>query len=695
VYSRDLPTAHYSRTAGSHSAYQRLRELTASMSTETAKTSQEEKPVSASDASHTGDQNHGHESHDSHSKTGFAGLALGSVGVVYGDIGTSPLYALKESLHHTAKDGVVSSIEIIGVISLLIWALIIVVTLKYVVFIMRADNKGEGGTLSLMALAQAKMGKNMGPVFLLGVIGAALFYGDSIITPAISVLSAVEGLKQIDALKGTVFTSEKYLVVFAIVVLIALFSVQSRGTGKVAAWFGPIMLVWFLCLAILGLLHIGDDLNILKAFNPYYAAYFLANHGVIGLIVLGSVFLAVTGAEALYADMGHFGRNPIRFAWLALVFPSLVLNYLGQGAYVLKNPTAMADPNFSPFYSLVPEWALIPFIILALLATVIASQAVITGAFSLTQQAVQLGLLPRLEIRHTSETQRGQIYLPQVNAMLMIGVLVLVVIFKTSSSLANAYGIAVTGAMLADAGLFFFVTWKVWGWKPWQSTAVVVPFLIVDAVFFGANLLKLFDGAYLPLIFGAVLILLMWTWVRGSRIVYNKERKGSLPVADLFRMLEKSNPVRVKGTAVFLTSDQENAPGALLHNLKHNKVLHQRNIILTIKTLDVPWVPEHEQIEISPICSNEVTRIIARIGYMQSPRVPRILTMARRNGLDFDIMQTSFFLGRRTIKASASSGMPAWQDNVFIVLTRMATNATDFFHIPTGRVVELGSQVTV
>jgi KUP system potassium uptake protein len=634
-------------------------------------------------------------SHDSHHKAGFAGLALGSVGVVYGDIGTSPLYALKESLHHTAKDGIVTSGEVIGVVSLLIWALIIVVTLKYVVFIMRADNKGEGGTLSLMALAQTKLGRNMGPVFLLGVIGAALFYGDSIITPAISVLSAVEGLKQIDSIKDTWIASDRYIVVFAVIILIGLFAVQSRGTGKVAAFFGPIMLVWFLTLAVLGIMHIGDDLSILKAFSPYYAAYFLANHGMIGLIVLGSVFLAVTGAEALYADMGHFGRNPIRAAWLALVFPALVLNYLGQGALILKNPAAMSDKNFSPFYAMAPEWLLVPFIGLALLATVIASQAVITGAFSLTQQAVQLGLLPRLEIRHTSETQRGQIYLPQINWLLMIGVLVLVVLFKNSSSLANAYGIAVTGAMLADAGLFYIVTRHVWGWKPWQSFMVVTPFIIVDFVFFGANLLKLLDGAYMPLIFGAILIVLMWTWVRGSRIVYNKERKDSLPVADLFRMLEKSQPVRVKGTAVFLTSDPENAPGALLHNLKHNKVLHQRNIILTIKTLDVPWVPEHEQIKITPICNDEVTRIIAKVGYMQSPRVPRILTMARRHGLDFDIMQTSFFLGRRTIKASAASGMPAWQDNVFIFLTRMATNATDFFHIPTGRVVELGSQVTV
>ncbi|MGL4239785.1 MAG: KUP/HAK/KT family potassium transporter, partial [Beijerinckiaceae bacterium] len=391
---------------------------------------------------------------EGHHKAGFAGLAVGSIGVVYGDIGTSPLYALKESLHHTATDGVASRVEVIGVVSLLIWALIIVVTLKYVVFIMRADNKGEGGTLSLMALAQTKLGRNMGPVFFLGVIGAALFYGDSIITPAISVLSAVEGLKQIDAFKGTMIESTNSIVFIASLVLIALFAVQSRGTGSVAKWFGPIMLIWFVTLAVLGVMHIGDDLEILKAFSPYYAAYFLANHGLVGLIVLGSVFLAVTGAEALYADMGHFGRNPIRAAWLALVFPSLVINYLGQGALILKNPTAMADKNFSPFYALAPDFLLVPFIGLALVATIIASQAVITGAFSLTQQAVQLGLLPRLEIRHTSETQRGQIYLPQINWLLAIGVLLLVLSFKTSSSLANAYGIAVTGAMLADAGLF-------------------------------------------------------------------------------------------------------------------------------------------------------------------------------------------------------------------------------------------------
>jgi KUP system potassium uptake protein len=623
---------------------------------------------------------HGH----GHKRGGFWGLTIGSVGVVYGDIGTSPLYALRESLHHTAKDGLATRVEVIGVVSLLIWALMIVVTLKYVVFILRADNKGEGGTLSLMALAQKTMGRGMGWVFFLGVMGAALFYGDSIITPAISVLSAVEGLK----LVTPVF--EPYILPIAVAILVALFAVQRRGTGRVAMFFGPIMVVWFLTLAGLGVFHIGDDLEILNALNPYYALYFLTNHGMIGLIVLGSVFLAVTGAEALYADMGHFGRTPIRVAWMGLVFPSLILNYLGQGALILKNPQTVSNP----FYLLAPDFLLLPFVLLATMATVIASQAVITGAFSLTQQAVQLGLLPRLEIRHTSETQQGQIYMPQVNALLMVGVFILIFVFKTSSSLASAYGIAVTGAMLADAGLFFFVIWRVWGWPLWQSAALVTPFIIVDLIFFGANLLKLFEGAYLPLIFGAFLIALMWTWVRGSRIVYDKARKDSLPLADLIRMLEKSKPQRVKGTAVFLTSDPETAPGALLHNLKHNKVLHQRNIILTIKTADAPWIPEAEQLRIESI-SDDVTRIVSTIGYMQTPRVPRFLTQARRHGLEFDIMQTSFFLGRRTIRASASSGMPLWQDGLFIFLSRMATNATDFFHIPTGRVVELGSQVTV
>jgi KUP system potassium uptake protein len=615
-------------------------------------------------------------------------LGIGSVGVVYGDIGTSPLYALKESLHHAAVGGLTRE-EVIGVVSLLIWAVIVVVTLKYVVFILRADNKGEGGTLSLMALAQKAAGRRSATVFLFGVMGAALFYGDSIITPAISVLSAAEGLK----LVTPVFQDQWNVIMLALAILIGLFAVQKRGTGSVAKFFGPIMVIWFSVLAILGIMHIEDDLGILAAFNPYHAAFFVADHGILGLIVLGSVFLAVTGAEALYADMGHFGRFPIRAAWLLFVFPALTLNYLGQGAFVLKNlddPKAVADP----FFLLAPEWALLPLVILTGVATVIASQAVITGAFSLTQQAVQLGLLPRIEIKHTSETQLGQIYIPPVNRLLAVGVVLLVLTFKTSSSLASAYGIAVTGAMLADTVLFIIVARHVWKWQNWQIALLAIPFLTVDLIFFGANCLKIPEGAYMPLVFGLALIVMMWTWVRGTRIVYEKSRRDSVPLADLIKMLEKSKPVRVAGTAVFLTSDPETAPGAMLHNLKHNKVLHKRNIVLTVNTADTPRVPDSEKLEIREL-SEEVKLILVRVGYMETPRVPHFLALARRRGLDFDIMQTSFFLSRRSIKPAAASGMPLWQDNLFIFLSRMAANATDFFHIPTGRVVEMGAQVTV
>jgi len=642
---------------------------------------QDPSPASGVQGSHSAPEHHGH------GKEGLVALAVGSIGVVYGDIGTSPLYAMRESLHF-ASHGQVDRETVISIVSLLIWALIIVVTLKYVVFIMRADNRGEGGTLSLMALAQKVLGRNHFASFALGVIGAALFYGDSIITPAISVLSAVEGLKYVTPL------FEPYIIWISVVILILLFAVQSRGTGKVAAFFGPIMLVWFLTLGGLGIMHIGDDLGILAAFNPFHAGKFLLSHGLIGLFVLGSVFLAVTGAEALYADMGHFGRLPIRLAWLLIVFPSLTLCYLGQGALVLKHPEFAKDP----FYMMVPvEWGLwgkAPLVLLATVATIIASQAVITGAFSLTQQAVRLGLLPRLEIRHTSETQLGQIYLPQINRMLLVGVLALVLAFQTSSKLANAYGIAVTGAMLADTGLFFLVVWKVWKWRLWVAVAVILPFLFVDLVFFGANCMKIPEGAYMPIVFAAMLIVLIWTWIRGTRIVAYKEKKDSLPLMDLIRMLDKSKPVRVAGTAVFLAADPDTAPGALLHNLKHNKVLHKRNIILTIRTAEVPRVPESEQMQIEDL-TEDVKRIVATLGYMETPRVPHLLAVARRRGLDFDIMQTSFFLGRRSIKPSANSGMPLWQDKLFIFLSREATNATDFFQIPSGRVVEMGTQVTV
>ncbi len=618
-----------------------------------------------------------------HIKGSFFGLAVGSVGVVYGDIGTSPLYAVRESLHHAAGDGI-TRVEVIGVISLMLWALILVVTLKYVLLIMSADNQGEGGTLSLMALAQKYFGRGMNAAFFLGVAGAALFYGDSVITPAVSVLSAVEGF-------GVVLPhTERFILPAAIVIIVLLFSVQSRGTAKVASFFGPIMVLWFTALGALGLYHIADDPEIFFAINPLYAGSFLLNHGIIGLVVLGSVFLCVTGAEALYADMGHFGRSPIRWAWIAFVFPMLALNYLGQGAMILGNPETAKNP----FFLMAPEWASVPLVILSCIAAVIASQAVITGAFSLTSQAVQLGILPRFEIRHTSEQLAGQIYLPKVNRMLFMGVILLILLFQTSSNLASAYGIAVTGAMLADAGLMFLVMWKVWKWRLSTSLLIMIPFVIIDLAFFGANLLKLFDGAALPLSFAIFLMVLMWTWVRGTKIISDKSKRESVPLEDLAKMLARKPPQRVSGTAVFLTADTETAPTALMHNLKHNHVLHQTNILLTIKTCSVPYVQESEQIEVETI-SDDFRRIVASLGYMQTPRIPHLLAQARRKGCEFELMQTSFFLGRRTIKASAQSGMPLWQDGIYIALARSSANATDFFHIPYNRVVEMGSQVTV
>jgi KUP system potassium uptake protein len=618
-----------------------------------------------------------------HASGPFLGLAVGSIGVVYGDIGTSPLYAVRESLHHAAVDGITRG-EVIGVISLMLWALVLVVTLKYVLLIMSADNQGEGGTLSLMALAQRHFGRGMNAAFFLGVAGAALFYGDSIITPAVSVLSAVEGF-------GVVLPhTERFILPAAIAIIVLLFSVQSRGTAKVAAFFGPIMVLWFAVLGALGFYHIADDPEIFYALNPLAAAGFLINHGMVGLVVLGSVFLAVTGAEALYADMGHFGRSPIRWAWMVFVFPMLALNYLGQGAMILKNPQTAENP----FFLMAPEWASVPLVVLSCFAAVIASQAVITGAFSLTSQAVQLGILPRFEIRHTSEQLAGQIYLPKVNRLLFIGVILLILLFQTSSNLASAYGIAVTGAMLADAGLMLLVMWKIWKWRLSTSIAIMTPFIIIDLAFFGANLLKLFDGAALPLTFAASLMVIMWTWVRGTKIISDKSKRESVPLDDLAKMLAKKPPQRVAGTAVFLTADTETAPTALMHNLKHNHVLHQTNILLTIKTCTVPYIEEADQIEVETI-SDDFRRIVASLGYMQSPRIPHLLAAARRKGCEFELMQTSFFLGRRTIKASAQSGMPLWQDGIFIALARSSANATDFFHIPYNRVVEMGSQVTV
>jgi KUP system potassium uptake protein len=536
----------------------------------------------------------------------------------------------------------------------------------------------------LMALARNAFPKAAAPMFFLGILGASLFTGDAIITPAISVLSAVEGLKIV-----TPFF-EPYVIPITLVILITLFMVQSRGTGKVAAFFGPIMLLWFLSLAILGISHIGDEPRIFLAFNPLHGLTFLATHGMIGFLVLGSVFLAVTGAEALYADMGHFGRRPIQIAWFALILPSLVLNYLGQGALILADRETLANP----FFLMAPDWARLPLVILATLATVIASQATITGAFSLARQAIQLGLLPRLEIQHTSSTQEGQIFIPRVNRILLVGVILLVLMFKSSSALASAYGIAVTASLVVDSCLAFFVVWKLWRWPLWGAGLMMAGFLCIELAFFSANLVKFFDGGYAPVLVGAAVVIIMWTWTRGTRLLEEKTRRDSIPVRDLVRMLEKSKPTRVSGTAVFLTSDPDVAPTALMHNLKHNKVLHERIFVISVKTEQVPRVAPKNRYEVERI-SDDFTKVTLHFGFMESPRVPAALATLRKEGLKFDIMTTSFFLGRRTLKTAPNSGMPLWQDKLFVSLSRQAANATDFFSIPSDRVVELGAQVTV
>ncbi|KFC66065.1 putative potassium transport system protein kup 2 [Bosea sp. LC85] len=614
----------------------------------------------------------------------FRVLTLGSLGVVYGDIGTSPLYALKESLSAAAAGGVVTREMVFGIVSLILWALIVIVTVKYVLFILRADNKGEGGTLTLMALAQMAMGHNILVITLLGMIGAALFYGDAIITPAISVLSAVEGLTVASPAFGP------YVIPLSLVILIGLFAVQSHGTARVAAWFGPITAVWFVLMAIGGVVHIADDPSILAAISPTYGIVFLATHGTAGLFALGAVFLAVTGAEALYADMGHFGRRPIQTAWLGLVLPCLALNYIGQGALLLADPGKIENP----FFLLYPQWALLPMVGMATVATIIASQAVITGAFSLTQQAIQLGLLPRMAIRWTSETEKGQIYVPKVNFLLLLAVLYLVVAFRSSSTLAHAYGIAVTGTMVVTAIMAFFVAWRFWNWPIWLAVAVVAPFLLIDTIFLAANALKIPQGGWMPLVVGALLVTLMLIWRRGSRILFEKTRKAAVPLLELIEILRKSPPPRVKGTAVFLTSDPETAPTAFMHNLKHNKILHENNVVLTVRTADAPRIADDDRVHIERL-GDSFSRVSMTYGYMEAPNIPRGLALLRRQGFKFDIMATSFFVSRRSIRASVHSGMPLWQDRIFISLAKSATDATDFFRIPTDRVVEVGTQVTV
>ena len=615
----------------------------------------------------------------------FWGLTLGSIGVVFGDIGTSPLYAFREAVAGAAGHGQPATRAIVlGVLSLILWALFTVVTAKYVLLLLRADNNGEGGTLSLMALGQRALGRRSWVLMALGVLGASMFIGDSMITPAISVLSAVEGLKLAAP------ALDHYVVPLTVFILVVLFSVQSSGTARVASAFGPVMAVWFTVLAVMGLVHIGDDPSVLAAINPLYGIEFLLTHGTIGLVALGAVFLAVTGGEALYADLGHFGRKPIQSAWMFFVLPALLINYFGQGALVLAHPGAIENS----FYRMVPEMLVLPLVVLATAATVIASQAVITGAFSLVRQAVQLGLLPRFEVRYTSESHAGQIYLPRVNRLLLIGVLLLVLLFRTSSGLASAYGIAVSTTMVCDGIMGFVVIWKLWNFRAALAAALIVPFVVIDLTFFSANLLKLLEGAWVPLLFGALMVLMIWTWRRGATILMAKTRRIEVPLNDLIRSLEKRPPHIVKGTAVFLTSDPSFVPTALLHNLKHNKVLHEHNVILTIETAQTPRVDPSERVKMEKI-SEKFATVRLRFGFMESPNVPKALVIARKLGWQFDIMATSFFVSRRSLKPSAQSGMPLWQDHLFIAMSRSANDATDYFQIPTGRVVEVGTQVTI
>jgi len=621
---------------------------------------------------------------DTHSTASFAALTLGSIGVVYGDIGTSPLYALREAVVAATNKGEVTPLAVLGVVSMILWALIVVVTLKYVVILLRADNNGEGGTLALMALAQRAVSKAAGSIVLLGIISGALFYGDAVITPVLSVLSAIEGTTLVTR------AFDPYVVPLTVLILVVLFAVQSRGTARVAAFFGPVMLVWFALIGIAALPEIARRPEVLVAINPLYAVSFMLHHGIIGFVTLGAVFLAVTGAEALYADLGHFGKKPIQTAWLFIVLPSLALNYLGQGAIVLTNPKAVENPFFLMF----PDWALIPMVALATAATVIASQAVITGAYSLTRQAIQLGLMPRFEIRHTSEAHSGQIFIPRINRMLLIAVMLLVLMFKSSSALASAYGIAVTGTMVVTCMMGFVVIWKVWRWKPWAAAALIAPFLALDLTFLAANLLKVLEGGWVPLALGGWVMLLMYTWRRGSRLLFEKSRKLEFPLADLVSMLEKRPPARVPGTAVFLTSDPVSAPTALMHSLKHYKVLHEKNVILTIESASTPRVDISERVKLEQI-SPTFSKVTLKFGFMESPNVPKALAIARKLGWQFDIMSTSFFLSRRALKPAAHSGMPRWQDHMFIALSRTANDATDYFQIPSGRVVEVGTQVTV
>ena len=617
-------------------------------------------------------------------KTPLARLILGAIGVVYGDIGTSPIYTMRESFagaHPLALD----RLHILGVLSLIFWSLTLIVSIKYALLILRADNRGEGGILALLTLAsRAIKAPRLTPFLLVtGIFAASLFYGDSMLTPAISVLSAVEGLNVVSSGLGD------YVVPITVAVVIALFMVQRGGTGVIGAMFGPIVCLWFLALALMGGAKIAEQPLILEALNPAYAIRFFVHDGWLAFLALGSVFLSVTGAEALYADMGHFGRRPIRRAWFLLVMPALLLNYFGQGALLLSEPEAIA----SPFFRLVPAWAVVPLVILATLATIIASQAVISGAFSMTQQAIQLGYLPRLRIRHTSATEIGQIYIPFINWGLMVFVIALVVGFQSSSNLASAYGVAVSGTMIITTVMTGFVLLSLWRWNRFYALALLALFMSIDVAFFAANATKVLHGGWFPLLAGLVMLVMLTTWRRGRRLLALYRARVAVPDEAFLKSLSPDIP-RVSGTAVFLSANDSGIPGALLHNLKHNKVLHESNLFLTMKVADIPRVGLEERAHVTPL-GRRFYRVVVQYGFMQEPDIPKALTLLESHGLPIDLMETSFFIGRETIIPSDRPGMARWREGLFAWMSRNASSAMDFFRLPSNRVVELGEQVEI
>ncbi|MDD5329107.1 MAG: potassium transporter Kup [Sulfuricella sp.] len=615
---------------------------------------------------------------------GFFALSLAAIGVVFGDIGTSPLYTMKEIFHGAHAVAPVHD-NVLGALSLVLWALLIVVSLKYVVFIMRADNNGEGGIMALLALTLKNAPRDARSRWLLtimGLFGAALFYGDGVITPAISVLSAVEGLEiATPALKP-------YVIPLTLIVLVGLFAFQRKGTASVGALFGPVMIVWFTTLALLGVVNIVAEPAVLQAVNPLYGLQFFLENRWHAFLALGAVVLAVTGGEALYADMGHFGRMPIKTAWFAFVLPALLLNYFGQGALLIHNPEASQNP----FYLLAPSWALYPMVALSTLATVIASQAVISGAFSVTRQAMQLGYCPRLDIQHTSEKAIGQVYLPAINWALLAAIVALVLGFRSSSNLAAAYGIAVTGTMAIDTILAVVVAHSLWGWGRYKAVLVAAVFLVVDLSFFSANALKIPQGGWFPLVVGVGVFTLLSTWKRGRQLMFERMHDSAIALEPFLAGIAAHPPTRVEGTAVFLTAHLDGVPHAMLHNLIHNKVLHERVMLLTVITEDVPHVPDIDHVEVQPL-GNDFYRIIMRYGFKDEPDIPATLARCKEFGLEFSMMETSFFLSRETLIPTVAPGMALWREKLFVSMSRNAGSATAYFKIPTNRVVELGTQI--